>query len=168
MRKKRAGTRIRTADPRYNDVTGLPVHQQHHEDRARSIWPAGSSMIRLRSSRSGQRRTAWTCSRRPCSNARPVLEVKARRVGGATYQVPTEVRSERSVALAIRWLIRYARARKERSMSHKLAAEFIAASNGEGKCHQEEGRYPQNGRGQQSLCPFPVVREERYATTVST
>ncbi|MBM2844724.1 MAG: Ribosomal protein [Bacteroidetes bacterium] len=66
------------------------------------------------------------------SNTRPVLEVKARRVGGATYQVPTEVRSSRSVALAIRWLIGYANDRKDKSMSQKLAAEFIAASNGEG------------------------------------
>jgi small subunit ribosomal protein S7 len=66
------------------------------------------------------------------SNARPVLEVKARRVGGATYQVPTEVRGGRSIALAIRWLIGYANDRKEKSMSQKLAAEFIAASNGEG------------------------------------
>jgi small subunit ribosomal protein S7 len=66
------------------------------------------------------------------SNTRPVLEVKARRVGGATYQVPTEVRSSRSVALAIRWLISYANDRKDKSMSQKLAAEFIAASNGEG------------------------------------
>lgn len=66
------------------------------------------------------------------SNTRPVLEVKARRVGGATYQVPTEVRSERSVALGIRWLITYANDRKDKSMSQKLAAEFMAAANGEG------------------------------------
>ena len=66
------------------------------------------------------------------SNARPILEVKARRVGGATYQVPTEVRPGRSLALAMRWLITYANDRKDKSMSHKLAAEFIAASNGEG------------------------------------
>lgn len=66
------------------------------------------------------------------SNTRPILEVKARRVGGATYQVPTEVRPGRSLALAMRWLITYANDRKDKSMSHKLAAEFIAASNGEG------------------------------------
>jgi small subunit ribosomal protein S7 len=65
-------------------------------------------------------------------NARPLLEVRARRVGGATYQVPTEVRSARSTALALRWLITYASARKDRSMSERLAAELIAASNGEG------------------------------------
>lgn len=66
------------------------------------------------------------------SNARPLVEVKARRVGGATYQVPTEVRGARSTALAIRWLIGYAGDRKDRSMSLKLAAEFLAAAGGEG------------------------------------
>ncbi len=66
------------------------------------------------------------------NNTRPILEVRARRVGGATYQVPTEVRPSRSLALAIRWLISYANDRKDKSMSQKLAAEFIAASNGEG------------------------------------
>jgi small subunit ribosomal protein S7 len=66
------------------------------------------------------------------SNARPLVEVKARRVGGATYQVPTEVRGARSTALAMRWLIGYAGDRKDRSMSLKLAAEFLAAASGEG------------------------------------
>ena len=66
------------------------------------------------------------------NNARPILEVRARRVGGATYQVPTEVRPSRSLALAMRWLITHANDRKDKSMSQKLAAEFIAASNGEG------------------------------------
>jgi len=70
--------------------------------------------------------------RKAVNNARPILEVKARRVGGATYQVPTEVRPGRSVALAMRWIISYANDRKDKSMSQKLAAEFIAASNGEG------------------------------------
>ena len=70
--------------------------------------------------------------RKAVHNVRPLLEVKARRVGGATYQVPTEVREARSVALAMRWLITYASDRKDKSMSQKFAAEFIAASNGEG------------------------------------
>jgi small subunit ribosomal protein S7 len=70
--------------------------------------------------------------RKALGNARPLLEVRARRVGGATYQVPTEVRNERSTALAIRWLIGYSSARKDKSMSERLAAELIAASNGEG------------------------------------
>lgn len=65
-------------------------------------------------------------------NVRPILEVKSRRVGGATYQVPVEVRSDRRTALAIRWLISYARERKEHSMAEKLAAELVAASKKEG------------------------------------
>jgi small subunit ribosomal protein S7 len=66
------------------------------------------------------------------SNAKPVLEVKSRRVGGATYQVPVEVRPERRQALAMRWLIGYARARGEKTMSERLAAEVLAASRNEG------------------------------------
>lgn len=62
-------------------------------------------------------------------NATPLVEVKARRVGGATYQVPMEVRSERGTALALRWLIQYARARTGRSMSVRLANELMDAAN---------------------------------------
>ncbi len=65
-------------------------------------------------------------------NVKPVVEVKSRRVGGATYQVPVEVRPERRTALGMRWLISYARERNEKSMSEKLAGEIIAASRGEG------------------------------------
>jgi small subunit ribosomal protein S7 len=66
------------------------------------------------------------------NNAKPVLEVKSRRVGGATYQVPIEVRPERRQALAMRWLIGYARARGEKTMADRLAAELLAASRNEG------------------------------------
>ena len=65
-------------------------------------------------------------------NIKPVVEVKSRRVGGATYQVPVEVRPERRTALAMRWLMSFSRARSEKSMAEKLAAEIIAASKGEG------------------------------------
>ncbi|AUS97726.1 30S ribosomal protein S7 [Clostridium thermosuccinogenes] len=66
------------------------------------------------------------------NNVMPVLEVKARRVGGATYQVPMEVRPERRQALGIRWLVNYARTRGERTMSQKLAAEIMDAANSMG------------------------------------
>jgi small subunit ribosomal protein S7 len=66
------------------------------------------------------------------TNLKPVVEVKSRRVGGATYQVPVEVRPERRTALAMRWLIQYSRDRNEKSMAEKLAAEVISASKGEG------------------------------------
>ena len=65
-------------------------------------------------------------------NAKPSLEVKPRRVGGSTYQVPVDVRNERGMALAMRWLIRAARARTGRSMSEKLANELMDASTGQG------------------------------------
>ncbi len=65
-------------------------------------------------------------------NLKPVVEVKSRRVGGATYQVPVEVRPERRTALAMRWLMQFSRDRNEKSMAEKLAAEVIAASKGEG------------------------------------
>jgi small subunit ribosomal protein S7 len=70
--------------------------------------------------------------RQALSNVKPVLEVKSRRVGGATYQVPVEVRPERRQALAMRWLIQYSRGRGEKTMADRLAAELIAASRNEG------------------------------------
>jgi small subunit ribosomal protein S7 len=70
--------------------------------------------------------------KRALENVKPQLEVKSRRVGGATYQVPVEVRPERKVALAMRWIITYARSRAEKSMRERLAAEFIEAANGRG------------------------------------
>ena len=65
-------------------------------------------------------------------NVKPTLEVKSRRVGGSTYQVPVEVRSSRRVALAIRWIINYAQQRSEKSMMHKLAGELLDAANNRG------------------------------------
>ena len=65
-------------------------------------------------------------------NATPAIEVKPRRVGGATYQVPVDIRAERRISLAMRWLVRSARARRGRSMSEKLAGELMDASTGQG------------------------------------
>ena len=65
-------------------------------------------------------------------NATPAIEVKPRRVGGATYQVPVDIRAERRISLAMRWLVRSARARRGRSMSEKLAGELMDASSGQG------------------------------------
>ena len=65
-------------------------------------------------------------------NATPVLEVKPRRIGGATYQVPVEIRPDRRLALARRWIVRYARARSGKSMQEKLAGELMDAANGVG------------------------------------
>ncbi len=65
-------------------------------------------------------------------NVRPMIEVKSRRVGGSTYQVPTEIRPSRRTALGMRWLINFARKRSERGMANKLAGEFMDAANNRG------------------------------------
>ena len=70
--------------------------------------------------------------RKALDNVKPKLEVKSRRVGGATYQVPVEVRPERRVALAMRWLVNYARDRGEKTMRERLAGEFVDAANNRG------------------------------------
>ncbi|MFH1008749.1 MAG: 30S ribosomal protein S7 [Candidatus Latescibacterota bacterium] len=66
------------------------------------------------------------------NNVKPQVEVKSRRVGGATYQVPVEIREDRRLSLSIRWLISYARERSEKSMAERLSAELLAASKNEG------------------------------------
>ena len=70
--------------------------------------------------------------RRAVNNVAPLVEVRSRRVGGATYQVPIEVRPDRRVALAFRWLLQYAHARNDKSMANRLANELISAAKGEG------------------------------------
>lgn len=70
--------------------------------------------------------------RKALDNVKPKIEVKSRRVGGATYQVPVEVRPERRIALAMRWLVMYSRNRGEKTMRERLAAEFVDAAQGRG------------------------------------
>jgi small subunit ribosomal protein S7 len=131
VRKKRAGSRVGITDPRYNDLLVSQfinnLMKQGRKHTARRILYDAFGVVEERAKGNG-----LDVFKKAVSNARPLVEVKARRVGGATYQVPTEVRGNRSTALAIRWLIGYARDRKDRSMSLKLAAEFIAAAGGEG------------------------------------
>jgi small subunit ribosomal protein S7 len=75
---------------------------------------------------------ALTTFKKAMDNVKPTLEVKPKRVGGATYQVPMEVNSRRSTTLAIRWLVDYARNRKEKTMAERLAAEIMDSANGIG------------------------------------
>ena len=94
---------------------------------AEKIFYDAIEMLEKRSDQSG-----LEAFEKALSNAKPALEVKSRRVGGATYQVPIEVRPDRRTALATRWLIGFARARSEKSMAERLAGEFLAASRSEG------------------------------------
>jgi small subunit ribosomal protein S7 len=131
VRKKRASGRAISPDPKYGDTLVSQfincVMKKGKKHLARRIIYDSFSLIEERTKNPGVE-----VFKKAVNNTRPILEVRARRVGGATYQVPTEVRPSRSLALAIRWLISYADDRKDKSMSQKLAAEFIAASNGEG------------------------------------
>ncbi len=72
------------------------------------------------------------------SNVTPGVEVKSRRIGGATFQIPSEVRADRKISLSIKWLIKYSRDRNGRSMSEKLANEIVAASKGEGAAFKKK------------------------------
>jgi len=72
------------------------------------------------------------------ANVTPSVEVKSRRIGGATFQIPAEVRADRKTSLAIKWLIRYSRDRNGRSMAEKLANEIVAASKGEGAAFKKK------------------------------
>ena len=131
MRKKKSSPRQTKPDPKYGDVLVSEfinnIMKRGKKHRARKLLYDALALIEERGKPSG-----LEVFKKAVHNTRPLLEVKARRVGGATYQVPTEVRGERSIALAIRWLISYAGDRKEKSMSEKLAAEFMDASAGQG------------------------------------
>jgi small subunit ribosomal protein S7 len=130
-RRTRAERREAQADPRFDSTTVAKFINALMFDGKRSlaerIFYDALDIVEEKSGQPGLNvfRTALT-------NAKPALEVKSRRVGGATYQVPIEVRPERRNALAIRWIIGFARARSEKTMSERLAAEFMAASRGEG------------------------------------
>jgi small subunit ribosomal protein S7 len=131
MRKKHAERRILPADPRFNDVLVSRfinnIQEQGKKNTARIILYTAIDEIEERTKQNG-----YEVFRKALFNAQPMIEVRARRVGGATYQVPMEVRAERRTALAIRWILNAARARADKSMVKRLAAELIAAANGEG------------------------------------
>ena len=131
MRKKRADKRRLIPDPRYNDfvVSQLInyIMQDGKKNIARKIVYDAFDIISKRS-----KQEPLDVFKKAVSNVAPVLEVRSRRVGGATYQVPVEVRESRRIALALRWINNYASSRREKSMAGKLAAEIMSAANEEG------------------------------------
>ncbi|HET9137406.1 MAG TPA: 30S ribosomal protein S7 [Candidatus Kapabacteria bacterium] len=131
MRRKQAVKRQRVPDPKYGDIlvaqfTNFLMFDGKKAVAQRIVYDA----IDIMAEKTGQ--NGLEVLKKAVSNAAPTVEVRSRRVGGATYQVPTEVRPERRTALAFRWLIGYSRARGEKSMAQRLAAELLAASNNEG------------------------------------
>jgi small subunit ribosomal protein S7 len=131
MRRKSAVKRVRVPDPKFNDTLvaqfiNVLMYDGKKAVAQRIVYDAIDSI----QEKSGQ--NGLEVFKKAISNAAPTVEVRSRRVGGATYQVPTEVRPERRTALALRWLIGYSRARGEKSMAGRLASELLAASNNEG------------------------------------
>ena len=130
-RRKSAVKRTVPPDPRYDSQTVSKfvssLMYQGKKSLAEGIFYKAMDLIEERTGQPGV-----TVFKAAVNNVKPALEVKSRRVGGASLQVPVEVRPERRTALAMRWLIEFARSRSEKTMQERLAAEFILASKGEG------------------------------------
>ncbi|MCZ8353313.1 MAG: 30S ribosomal protein S7 [Cyclobacteriaceae bacterium] len=131
MRKAKPKKRYLLPDPKFQDtlVTKFVNYLMYDGKKSVSynIFYDAVALIEKKTSENGLE--VW---KRALNNLMPTVEVKSRRVGGATFQVPVEIRPERRVNLGIKWLIDYSRLRGEKTMTDKLAAEIIAASKGEG------------------------------------
>lgn len=130
-RRQRATKRQVPPDPRYDSQTvskfinNLMVKGK--KSVAERIFYDAMDTIEQRTDQTGVQ-----VFKQALTNVKPAIEVKSRRVGGATYQVPIEVRPDRRASLAMRWILMFARQRKEKTMAQRLAGELIAASKGEG------------------------------------
>ncbi|MFH1094394.1 MAG: 30S ribosomal protein S7 [Candidatus Omnitrophota bacterium] len=131
MRRRRAVKRQIQPDPKYNSilVTKLVnmVMSKGKKSVAERIVYSSFEVLEEKTSKN-----ALEVFKKALDNARPLLEVKARRVGGATYQVPMEIRQDRGTIVALRWIRNFARARKGKPMEEKLAQELLDAYKGEG------------------------------------
>ncbi|MFD0751759.1 30S ribosomal protein S7 [Mucilaginibacter calamicampi] len=131
MRKSKPKKRILLPDPKFNDILVTRfVNNMMYDGKkstAYSIFYNAVEIVEKKTSENGLE--TW---KKALNNVMPAVEVKSRRVGGANFQVPTEVRPERKVALGMKWLISYARRRGEKTMMEKLAGEIISAAKGEG------------------------------------
>ena len=130
-RRRRAEKRELTPDVRYNDVlvTQFINYMMHRGKRTLSerLFYTALDLIQERTGEEG-----IEVFRGAIRNAQPGIEVKSRRIGGATYQVPVDVKPARRMQLAMRWLIGYSRSRPDKSFAEKLASELLAASRNEG------------------------------------
>ncbi len=130
-RRAKVSRREILPDPKHNSVLvtkfiNYILRRGKRSTSERTIYNA----IDIISQKSGQ--DGLSILTKGVNNVKPNIEVKSRRVGGANYQVPVEVKPERRTALALRWIISYAKARSEHTMEEKLAAELMAAARGEG------------------------------------
>ena len=131
MRKSTAKKRILLPDPIYNDILVTrflnSLMYSGKKNTASTIFHECLEIVAKRTNEDG-----LEVFKKGLANVTPQVEVRSRRVGGATFQIPSEVRPERKLALAIKWMITYARKRNEKSMAQKLAGEIVAAAKEEG------------------------------------
>ena len=131
MRKKRAVKRVKLPDPKYGDqIVSRFINNIMLDGKKNAAQTIVYDAFAIMEDKAKQ--DPVEVFKKALSNVAPALEVRSRRVGGATYQVPVEVREERRIALAIRWIKTYASQRRDKSMSGKIAAELLAAFKGEG------------------------------------
>ncbi len=137
MRKAQAKKLPLSPDPKYNDkmVTRFVnnLMWQGKKSGAFNIFYTALEKVNKQTNEDGYE--VW---KKALANLTPAVEVRSRRIGGATFQIPAEVRPDRKISLSIKWLIRYSRERGGRSMSDKLANEIVAASKGEGAAFKKK------------------------------
>ena len=131
MRKARAKKRVLLPDPIYNDVLVTRflnnLMYDGKKNTASAIFHDAIGIVAKRTSEDG-----LEVFKKALANVTPQVEVRSRRVGGSTFQIPSEIRPDRKISMAMKWLISYSRKRNEKSMAHKLAGEIVAASKEEG------------------------------------
>jgi small subunit ribosomal protein S7 len=137
MRKSKPKKIALAPDPKFNDILVSRfvnnLMWQGKKSTAYTIFYDAVEKVSKQTSENGYE--IW---RKALANVTPSVEVRSRRIGGATFQIPTEVRPDRKISLSIKWLIRYSRERNGRSMADKLANEIVAASKGEGAAFKKK------------------------------
>jgi small subunit ribosomal protein S7 len=137
MRKAQAKKLPLAPDPKFNDkLVSRFVNNLMWEGKKSTAYVIFYDALDKVSKQTGEE--GYEIWRRALANVTPSVEVRSRRIGGATFQIPAEVRPDRKISLSIKWLIRYSRERNGRSMAEKLAYEIVAASKGEGAAFKKK------------------------------
>lgn len=134
MRKSRAKKRRILPDPKFNDtlVTRFVNMLMLHGKKSVAFQLYYDAIEIVDQKKEDEEVSALETWKKALENIMPHVEVRSRRVGGATYQIPMQIRPDRKISMAMKWLIKYSKARNEKSMSQKLAGEILAAAKQEG------------------------------------
>jgi small subunit ribosomal protein S7 len=134
MRKKKAKKRVLLPDPKFNDqlVTRFVNNLMLDGKKSVAFKVFYDALEIVEQKKQDEEKSSLELWKDALSNVMPQVEVRSRRVGGATFQIPMQIRPDRKVSMAIKWLISYSRKRNEKSMAQRLAAEVLAAAKEEG------------------------------------